>query len=75
MRERQHVGLGLAQHRGHLRKRRCQGVGDPVPLRGDLVGICVGEDGLDRRSHRRGVLGRDGGVQVAHEVHPAPLPR
>lgn len=34
-----------------------QGVGHPIPLGGDLVRVGVGEDGLDRRRHRRRMLG------------------
>jgi len=44
-------------------------------LGGDLDGVGVGEDRLDRRGDRWGVLGGHGGVQVAHEMHPAALPR
>ncbi|BCO36349.1 hypothetical protein ACT16_23775 [Mycobacterium heckeshornense] len=39
-------------------------VSDPVPLGGDLLGVGVSEDRLDRRSHRRSVLGSHRGVQV-----------
>ncbi len=68
--ERQDIGLGLAHHGGDFRKRASQGLGDPVPLRGDLLGIGVSEDRLDRRGHRRSMFGGHRRVQVAHEVHP-----
>jgi hypothetical protein len=63
--ERQHIGLGLAHHVGHFREAARQRVGDAVPLGGDLLGVGVSEDRLDRRSHRRGVFGGHRGVQVS----------
>ncbi len=56
--EGQHVGLGLAHHVGYLREAARQRVGNAVPLRGDLGGVGVREDSLDRRR----MLGGDRGV-------------
>ncbi len=65
--ERQDVGFGLGHHRGLLREAARQGAGDAVPLGGDLLRVGVSEDRLDRRGHRRGVLGRYRGVQIRME--------
>ena len=66
--------LGAAQHLLDLGQLLAEHRGDHLELLVDVLGVGLGEDRADRRGdHLRVALGHHG-EDVAHEVHPAPLP-
>ena len=66
---------GVAEHRGDLRMGFGEHPGDLVELGVHVCGVGLGESGADDRGdHFLGALGH-GCQDVAHEVHPAALPR
>ena len=74
MSRREDVLRGVFQHGGRARKPRAPAVGD-LPQLGHRRGVVrLREDGADdRRDGFAGAVG-DGGQEVAHDVHAAPLP-
>lgn len=68
------VGSGVGEHRRDLRVGSFEHGGDLGELCLDVFPVGLGEDGADDRGdHILAALGHDG-EDVAHEMHPAPLP-
>ena len=63
-----------AHHLLHSGQLPAEHAGDGLELLGDVLGVGLGEHGPDRGGDHLGVPARHLAEDIAHEVHPTPLP-